>query len=434
MNIGVLKEGKGLSALVKRSLYFIVFFCLIKASSFVAPLLSSNVSGSLEAYGNFEFGLTFGLVASIIIDFGGNGGYPFFFFNRRIGEQEFPEFFFHYIPIATLFVLMLWLSHFFSLAQLKYEIGMVVTLALGMQTRLSAIFKTKNRVFLSVLADGMLFILINVYNAYLYITGNTFDLLQLFYVLGIYAAVLTLCYTAAFVYYKSQFSFSQYRSILKWGSRLVISAFLMISLTGSARIIAEHFIGTEAVGQYGFFFRLASFVVLLHQAINIFFFKNMYTASPEKLNKYFSVFLVSVAVIAIGVWLTAPVVLNNYLKLLQLYNSNDKLLFFVLSAHVFFWISIALYENVVYREDVAGQMNILFFVITLGFVLTCYSLYSSHNLDTITLAIVNVICLFCCTEAQYFCLKQKGIALSLVQKANRLCFIIFSIIYAGLVI
>lgn len=430
----VLKEGNTLSNLVKRSLYFIVFFSLIKASSFVAPLLLSNVSGSLEAYGNFEFGLTLGLVASIIIDFGGNGGYPFFFFNRRIGEQEFPEFFFHYIPIAVVFALMIWVSYFFSLLQQKYEVGMIVTVALGMQTRLSAIFKTKNRVFLSVVADGMLFILINAYNAYLYVTRSTFDSTQLFYVLCIYATVLAVCYTAAFVYYKSQFSFSQYRSILKWGSRLVISAFLMISLTGSARILAEHFIGTEAVGQYGFFFRLASFVVLLHQAINIFFFKNIYTASPEKLNKYFSAFLASVAIIALGVWLVAPVVLKDYLTFLRSYNSNDQLLFFVLSVHVFFWISIALYENVVYREDVAGKMNILFTGITLAFVLACYFLYSSHNLDTITLAIVNVISLFCCTEAQYFCLKQKGLVLSLVQKANRVCFIFFSIIYVGLVI
>ena len=105
--------------------------------------------------------------------------------------------------------------------------------------------------------------------------------------------------------------------IVKFGLPLVAGSLLIIALTGSARILIERWIDLEAVGIYGLYFRLAAMVVMLHQIINIAFFKKIYTSEPAKLDQWFEYFLLFIIAVSIFIFITIPLLVIPYINIIK---------------------------------------------------------------------------------------------------------------------
>jgi len=414
--------------IVKKSAYFLLLFLLVKSSAFIAPLLASNAALNIKEYGILEFSLTFGILTSVVIDFGGNGAYPFYLLQRREDNLSLSIFYLHYLLLIFLTALLLGINAFSNTLSLKYELAIIASIILGMQTRISTITKAHNQVFLSVLADGGLFLALNFYNLFLWITQSSFSIGDVYWVFVTYGLVLASIFLYQFYLRASSFNTQKYREVLKWGAKIVISTFLVIGLTGGARLLVDLFINTAEVGRYSFYFRLASFMVLIHQAMNIFFFKRIYTATADVFNRYIPIFLLFIFFSCLGVWLIIPPLLAPYLKVLSTYSADDHLLFFILCMQVYYWISMALCENFIYREDLAGKMNKYLLSILILFSGFSFFAYWLGSVTTELIGILNVCCLFLCTEAQYHCLKGKHIKFNKLRLINIAALIAFALV------
>lgn len=416
---------------LKKSLYFIFLFGTVKISSLFAALFSSNLVSDINDYGIFEYALTFGGIASIIMDVGGNGSYPYF--SLKKGEQNYDAVFYaHYLPFIVLGIALLIFLHLFNLSD-KISLCVLLTLILGMQSRLSTIFKSRDFIFYSLLCDGGLFLVINLYNIFVYINHTHFILSELLIVLFIYTIILSLFFGAKYYLEKEHFNLEKYKAVLKWGYKIVLSSFLIIFLTSSARILIENLLGLQQVAEYSFYFRLACITVMLHQAINIFFFKKIYTSDPRILDKYLSWFFIIIMLLGLMVWEIVPFIFQPFFKLLRSYSIYDKQLFLILSFQVYFWIVMATFENIIYREDLSSKMNVYFFFILMLFLGLPFIFKYYFTLNILGICFINMLCLFICTEVQFYCLKIRGIYFKKSHIFNYAVLALFTVIYCFLI-
>ena len=82
----------------------------------------------------------------------------------------------------------------------------------------------------------------------------------------------------------------------------MLSGLLILIIANSGRIVIDFlFNDKELIAIFSFYFRMASFVILLHQVLNIIYFKRIYTFNTKKLDTIFVVFL---TLIVFGVLIT----------------------------------------------------------------------------------------------------------------------------------
>jgi O-antigen/teichoic acid export membrane protein len=261
------------------------------------------------------------------------------------------------------------------------------------------------------------------------LTQQPFDLQVLQLIFAGYLAFLTAWHGFAFWKNRVDFSIKKYFEALNFGSHLVLSSFLIISLTGSARIFIEWFLDLEEVGYYGFYFRFASVTVMLHQIINIVFFKKMYQSDTRTLDRYFALFLNILVIGGLIAWQIIPLVFDEMLSLLQESYSTYRSLYFILTFQMIFWIALSLNENIIYREALSSKMNKGFGVLVLMMLVTLWILHSIGLLNIFWLTIINMIAIFLATEFQFFLLNQKDINLHKMKMVGRGIMLLFWIGY-----
>jgi O-antigen/teichoic acid export membrane protein len=204
-----------------------------------------------------------------------------------------------------------------------------------------------------------------------------------------------------------QNAFNHYKKILKFSFKLMISTFLIFLITSSGRIIVEYFFNFEAVGVYAFYFRLSAVVVMIHQIINIAFFKKMYTLDPQILDKYFNLFYIVVFIISLSIFFIAPFVVKNLSTFFNDTYSEHKPLYFLLSAQMVMWIATALNSNIIDRENVVGKNNVRFIILIF---LTIISFYLFQNILTIDLlTYIHYTAIYIACMVQYYSLSKKEI-------------------------
>lgn len=412
--------------------WFTLVFGFVKLNAFTAALFLSNFVDSVSDYGLFEYALTIGFMIAVPLDFGLNSAYPFF--NIKLGRRDYKAvFYFHGLLVGGIMLSIYGIHEFiYEFLPTKYIFALLIGGIVSVQALSSSILKSHEVLVRAVIFDGGLFIALNAYNLWLYIFGGAFDVEHLQTCFAIYLFGLTAGYGFLFWQEQSDFSFKKYFETIKFGKHIVFSAFLIICLTGSARIFIEWFLGLETVGYYGIYFRFAAMTVMLHQVVNIVFFKKMYQAEAETLDLYFAVFLQVLVFGALLLWQLIPPIFGEYVKMLQDSYETYQRLYLTLSFQMVFWISLALNENIIYREELSKKMNKGLVFIIIGMAASMLLLHQLYLLDVFNLTLVNMIAIFLATEYQFFLLKRKNINLFKMRSTVRAILLFFGLLYVVL--
>ena len=399
-------------------------FAFVKINAFTAALLMSNLVDDIAQFGVFEYALSIGLMVAIPLNFGLQGAYPFF--NLKLKKKGYQSvFYFHSLVISFLLFSIL-----FCNILVGYFLNPSIALALliagiyANQIMFSSILKSHNRVVLAALLDGGLFLILNGYNLFLFLFDKGYDLFFLHHLFLFYFILLMLINIVFFMKKQIDFSIQRYFKTLSFGKNIVGSTFLMICLTGSARIFIEYFLGAEAVGFYGFYFRLAAITVLVHQVVNIAFFKKMYEAVPSLLDQYFSCFLLSLCLLGLAMQLMIPVLFGSMFQLLAEATSEHRLLYILLSFQMLFWIALALNENIIHRENLAAHINRYYFLLLLMMIALIFGLEVLNILRLSSLIFVNMLVLFGGLELQIRLLQSKNIHFPKTQFMGRVILVL----------
>jgi len=406
---------------------FSLVYLAVKFNALTAALFLSNLIIDKIQYGLFEYALSLGIILAIPFNAGLQGAYPFF--NVKLQKKGYSSiFFFHALIVSGILLVFLGGQLFYGpLIAEKWNLALLVGGIIALQVLLSVIWKSHERIYRAVCLEGGIFILINGYNLYLYTSGHYFEFSLLYTLLFLYLVFLFGTYLYHLIKTMHDFSFSNYKEALAFGRPVLFAAFLIIILTGSARIFIEYFLGMELVGIYGLYFRLAAVTVLIHQIANIVFFKKIYQSKPEILDHWFGLFCLFLALLALLSYYAVPFFLKGYFTLLAESWNAYHLLFWNLNFQMIVWIGMALYENVIYREELSGKLSIWFMFLILLMALTFWLFHHFAWLDIFSLTLINILILFLACEIQNYLLFKKGIDFHKTRKVLRgiLAFILF---------
>lgn len=411
--------------LIKKHAFFSLVFTVAKATVYFVPLILADVL-SKEDFGILEYALAgLGMVVNTIINLGVPGAYPYFIL--RLKEFELQNAF-KLHPIILLFP--------FTINQILYLLGVLninfylafnLSFIIANQVFYSTQLKSHEKpitaviidsgVYLSLLLFFMVFKLGVINPSISVINKFVFGYCLVYVIIGIYN-----CYNS-----RDKISLRKYQDILKFSVHLLISTFLIFLITTSGRILVEFFFDYELVGVYAFYFRLAAVVVMIHQIVNITFFKKMYTLDPKILDKYYSIFLGSIGLLSISIFFISPYIIptfSNYF--IETYNTY-KSIYFLLSMQMIMWIASALNSNIIDRENLASKNNLKFFILV---VLSIFTLYLLKNILTIgTLVYIHYTIIFIACLIQYFSLFRKKIYFLKAVITTSSLFILSSIYY-----
>ena len=388
---------------------FTLVFAFVKFNSFSAALLLSNFMEELAGFGLFEYALALGLILAQSLNIGLEGAYPFF--NLRLKRAGYRSiFYFHGIIVCSLVLFFLG-GQYIELLNIsdKYFLTSLIAGIIALQVLMSVILKSHEQIYPAVILEGGLFLILNLYNLYLYYTGKKGDFQEIKLVFTIYLVGLLAFYVFRFLKTKADFSWDKYREIIRFGYPILLSAFLIVALTGTARIIIEIFLGLEEVAIYGLYFRFAIITVLLHQVVNIAFFKTLYQSDTKTLDKWFAGFLIFLLGVSLLVYPLVPKFLIPYFQLMASTWAEAKLLFMILNFQMLFWIGVALFENIIYREQLSPKMNIYLFVLLGLMISIVIGVNQLGILSTVSITLINTLILFLAFEAQSFLLAKKGL-------------------------
>lgn len=388
-------------------LIFLLVFSLVKIISFVTPVVLSNHTKTREDYGYLEYLISLGVILSIFINTGFGGAYPYF--TLRLNKINFaPNFYFHLIlgiilAIACVVLLL------FNVCSEKYLLAVIIGTIFSIQSMLSAISKTHNRIVTAVLLDAGIYLILMLYVVYILLSNSVLSISALKTIFITYLLFLSATICILFVANKKLISWEGYKEILQYAYQFVISSFLIISLTGSTRVFIEHLLGLKDVGVFSFYFRMASIVVMIHQAVNIIFFSKMYQADSKKLDLFFSLFIAAIFVVSCILFFIIPAIGMPYFKVLQETYATSFSLYITLIFYMSFWISNALNENVVFRENLGRSMNLGFIFIILTMLLSMLICKKIEFLSLSSVVLINTLAIYISTEVQFFVLSKKGI-------------------------
>lgn len=411
--------------LIKKYAVFGVAFGIAKATVYFIPLLLADVLTEYD-YGVLEYALAgLGMVVNTIINLGASGSFPYFVLKKK-DLNIIDGFRLH--PIWLLIPFALNQVLFFANAyNIDLYLAFNVSFIIANQVFYSTQLKSYESIIKSVFLDSGIYLVLLV----LYVLGlaelvsiniETINLIVLIYALGyvLYGSYMFLKADKAGILKK-------YIKILKFGVHLLFSSFFIYLITVSGRIIVEYIFDYESVGLYAFYFRLSAIVVMIHQVVNIVFFKKMYTFDPRTLDKYYSVFFVGIFVLSLIVFFVSPYIVNHFSEFFRTTYLVNKGLYFLLSCQMVMWIASALNANIIVRENLVSKNNPRFFALIILGVLIIYFLKDRFSLALLTYVHFSII--FLATIIQYFSLSKKRIFFKKSAIALTLAYIVSSCTY-----
>ena len=390
----------------KKLIFFVLVFTIVKGLVFYAPLAISNVINNSTKYGELEYTINLGNLLVNFMVFGLHGAYPYY--NLKLKKEGYHSiFYFHSFVILILCVLTYFLFYITWVLTHQIILSILIGFIFSLQQILSSIQKSHNKIIFAVIIDGGIYLVLTLVYLTIKIFHFQYDFYLLLLFLLMYAIFILSIFIKNFILFHKDFNLKRYKESLKFGLPLIISSFTTIALLGSTRIYIEYFLSNEDVAYYSFYFRLATAVVMIHQVLNIAFFKKIYEAVPETLDKYFSIFICIISLLSIISYLIIPSFLLPYFAIMQESYATMKPLYFILSIHVIFWICNALNENIIIRENLAKDFNKSITVIIITMIFTMWGLSKFGYLNIYTLTITNMVAIFCSNEIQFILLKNK---------------------------
>lgn len=339
-------------------------FGISKAIVFLAPLILSNTLTKLD-YGALEYAMNVAFIGAAILSLGVPNGYPYFKLKRNF-KTIYKGFTVHYLYLLISSLILILLVLIFK-KSIENILSVLFIYTLSNQMTYSIIDKTNEKIITAVIIDSLFYITLLLGYIFILATGkNSIELV-------LYASLL---YTVVFIIITLKKAKTILKSdgkkhlkLIKYGRGIMISGLYILLIANSGRILIDYiFHDKELIAIFSFYFRMASFVVVIHQVLNIIYFKRMYTFKINKLDTFFAVFF---GLIVIGTLLTysiIPLVGPHFFKLFSTYPAY-KNVYLILCCQMVFWILLANNENVIYREKLASKMNIGLSILLILFML-----------------------------------------------------------------
>tara|TARA_B100000767_G_scaffold120944_1_gene115314 strand:+ start:135867 stop:137132 length:1266 start_codon:yes stop_codon:yes gene_type:complete len=391
---------------IKKHAAFGIVFTIAKATVYIAPLLVAEIL-SKEDFGILEYALAgLGMVINTLINLGVPSAYPYFKLkNNNIAVDN--VFNFHYTWLLAFFIISQVCYYTFNF-DLSYFIALNVAFVISNQLYISTQLKTKEKISIAVLFDSGVYVVILLFVVLSYLKIVTPSIQVVSNLVQCYAILYV--FHAIYQFLKIDFKelFNNYRSVLAYSFPVLIGSLLIYFLTVSGRILIEFFLNDyELVGIYAFYFRLSAVIVMLHQVINIVFFKKMYQLNPKILDHYFSICFGGLYIISISAFVVVPYILPYFSEFYETTKNDYKSVYFLLCTQMVFWIATALFSNIIDREKLANKNNKLFLFLLTVFLFVLWVIKSNLTIQIFTF--VHMFVVFLATLIQIYSLTKKQI-------------------------
>ena len=390
---------------IKENSIFGFVFTIAKATVYFIPLLLADVLSKSD-FGVLEYALAgLGMVVNTIINLGVPSAYPYFELKNK-QPHLIPTFKIHAVILLIPFLINQILFFGFNL-NASFYLAFNVSFIIANQVFYSTQLKTHEKSTLAVIIDSgiYIFLLVCLILYWFNLVNLSIKIVNL--ALLSYALLYVLIAIQRFYTQRNEISINNYKTILKFSVHLLLSTFLIYLITSSGRILVELFFDFELVGVYAFYFRLAAIVVMIHQVINIAFFKKIYTFEPGILDQYYFLFFIFIFMLSIIIYFCSPLFVGYFSEYFNTTFENYKSIYFILSAQMVMWIASALNSNIIDRENLASKNNIKFLVLIALAIATMYILKPWLTLSILAYIVYSVIFLACII--QYVSLRLKQI-------------------------
>ncbi len=400
-------------------------FGLSKCVTFITPILFSNVV-EVSSYGEIEYILSVGFLLAAPLSLGLHGSYPYF--NLKLNRTGYRSLFEAHSLILVGVAMLALVGYLFmdNVLWLALALGGLVAI----QLIKSSIQKSHEQIQVASVLDSGVYYFLCIYLAIKSLLGMPFQVFDLVLPFGSYLFVMFIWSLKDYLTSKGDYNKKRYKESIAFGITVVISGFLMNGLVMGGRVAVEYFLGFEQVAYYGFYFRLAAVIVIFHQIINIAFFKKIYQSLPKTLDFYFSLLLLILIIGSVSLWWLVPMLFSSFFEVLRNTYTEFKWLYFIFAFYAVLWISMALGENIVYREKLAGLLNRALVVLIFVVLCSLFLLNSLYGLDLHMLAMVFMIGIYLACEIQHYLLRTKrSINLLRMRMVNRFIIVMFFIVY-----
>lgn len=411
--------------LFKKHAVFGIVFTVAKATVYFVPLLLADIL-SPEDFGILEYALAgLGMIVNTIINLGVPGAYPYFVLRQKKDHLK-PAFKFHAVVLLLPFAINQILYLAFNL-DVNFYLAFNMSFIIANQVFYSTQLKSHERSTVAVILDSGIYLVL-----LLFFGLSLLDIIAVnISSINVFVFIYSLFYVffGLYRYFKSRrtISFKHYKEILKFSVHLLIATFLIFLITTSGRILVEFFFDFETVGVYAFYFRLAAIVVMIHQVVNIAFFKKIYTFDPKILDKYYFLFFIFIFVLSVLIFMISPFVVSHFSSYFNETYINNKEVYFLLSAQMVMWIASALNSNIIDRENLASKNNLKFLILVLLSSILLYLFKDKITLSLLTYFHFTAIFIAC--MIQYYSLFTKRIYFSKSALTLTLIYIVSSSIY-----
>ncbi|MBA6151925.1 MATE family efflux transporter [Gelidibacter maritimus] len=383
----------GFLKFIKHYSLFGIVFTVAKATVYFIPLLLADQLSKSD-FGILEYALAgLGMIVNTIINLGVPGAFPYFVLKEKNNDIK-PAFKFHALILLLPFAINQILYLAFDL-DIVFYLAFNISYIIANQMFYSTQLKSQEKSAPAVIIDSGIYIvlLISYLLAKIELITLNINVINIF----------VLLYSFIYVFYgilnyfkqRSQAFFKDYKKILKFSIHLLISTFLIFLITTSGRILVELFFDFETVGVYAFYFRLSAIVVIIHQVINIAFFKKIYTLNPFVLDKYYFLFFAFIFCLSVLIFFISPYIMPRFSEYFAETYTENRMVYFLLSAQMVMWIASALNSNIIDRENLASKNNVKFVVLVIGSMISLYVFQNVLTLSTLTFIHMTVIFIAC---------------------------------------
>ncbi|PCE66549.1 MATE family efflux transporter [Sediminicola luteus] len=410
---------------MKKGIFFLFVFGVCKGIVFFTPLLLAETL-TLNDYGLLEYSLAgLGFFLNGIISLGVPGAIPYFLIKVK-DKNLLNGFKIHPIWLSLLFIINI-LFFIFNREGIEYALVITVAYIISNQIFYSTKLKSISRSMEAVFVDSFMYI--SLLMVYVLINLNVLsnNIYSIYYALNLYALVyfIKACITIVNI---SSFknAFRHYQKILKYSFHLLAGSILLFAITTTGRIMVEYFFDYEKVAVYGFFYRLAAIVIMIHQVVNILFFRQIYSFELAKLDKLLAWFYGGVYLLSLLFYFLSTDLIGQFSGFFRTNIDQNKTLYLILSCQMVMWIATAMNSNVIDRENLAKKNNRKLFLAV--FVFGLVLLFGGQQLSLNMLCFVIFVLIFVSAYLQLNTLKQNSIIFRSSKIVLSSCFIFSSLL------
>jgi O-antigen/teichoic acid export membrane protein len=391
-------------------------FALAKSTVLIAPLLLTRTM-NMRDYGLLEYVIAWGTPLTVVCGLGLYGAIPYFLVKRA--RPKFEQVFNVYtILMGALMLVFTAVRHAHALSLAQYMIGLITAVSV-MQGIYATLYKVHSAPVRASLAESGLYVVLLFLALSLFAFKTDRPLLWVIFVLNVFGAIMV---AGAVKKYHREISirntFRRFCKALGFGMPLILSSTLLGFVTSGGRMLAGHFFSMEVVGVYSLFFRLSAIILVVYQLITTVYFRTMYEATGEILDRYFTGGLGLMLALSVASILIGPLVLARLFPKYWYYQRDSLALYLVLGMQMVLWCGVSMLELVVFRER-QGVKLLGVLLISLLFLAVAAGVYLHFGtLTLLRLCQIHMLTIFICLQGQILLLRQVGIKLKLMAEAS----------------